>query len=320
MDSISQAVLGAAIGEVLLSKKIGNKGAILGAVIATIPDLDVIILPFISPIERLSMHRGFSHSIVFSILGSIILAFILSKSQWCKEFKYSSIFIFSWLALFTHMLLDTFTAYGTNLFLPFSDRRIGFDSVNIVDPVYTLPLIVGLVYSLYFYKNSPYRSLPSSIALIVSSSYLILTLAIKTHVESIFTQELTQSNIAYDELSSQPVGMASFHWYAVANTPDGMYIGDYNFLNKKKIEFQYFEKNDSLLVGIDSSLVRTMKWFAKDKYSVSKNPDGKIHFYNVQVDMQGIKQLNDHKCPTLGYFTLDKNIDGSYTIGSGRHK
>lgn len=46
MDSITQAVLGAAIGERILGKRIGNKGAVLGAIVATIPDLDVLLLPF----------------------------------------------------------------------------------------------------------------------------------------------------------------------------------------------------------------------------------------------------------------------------------
>jgi inner membrane protein len=73
MDSITQGVLGAAIGEAILGKKIGSKGAIIGAIVATIPDLDVILYLFYSKFEMLSIHRGFSHSIVFSILGTLAL-------------------------------------------------------------------------------------------------------------------------------------------------------------------------------------------------------------------------------------------------------
>ncbi|MGB1248508.1 MAG: metal-dependent hydrolase, partial [Chitinophagales bacterium] len=53
------------------------------------------------------------------------------------------LWLFSFLALFTHVLLDAFTTYGTQLLLPFSDKRISFDSINIVDPVYTIPLLLG---------------------------------------------------------------------------------------------------------------------------------------------------------------------------------
>jgi len=79
MDSITQATLGGAIGEALLGKKIGSKGALLGAIIATIPDLDIVLLPFYSAVERISIHRGFSHSILFSLIGAFIIAFVLSK-------------------------------------------------------------------------------------------------------------------------------------------------------------------------------------------------------------------------------------------------
>jgi inner membrane protein len=59
MDSLTQATLGAAIGEALLGKKIGNKGTILGAIIATIPDFDVALKPFYSNLQSISIHRGY---------------------------------------------------------------------------------------------------------------------------------------------------------------------------------------------------------------------------------------------------------------------
>lgn len=152
MDSITQAALGAAIGEATLGKHIGNKGAVLGAIVATIPDLDVALYLFYDKFEMLSIHRGFSHSVVFSIIGAVSIAYVLQRMKWTKMVSYQKLWIFTWLALFTHMLLDTFTAYGTQLFLPFSDARIGFDSVNVVDPVYTIPLLIGLICSLFVFK------------------------------------------------------------------------------------------------------------------------------------------------------------------------
>ena len=136
MDSITQAVLGAAIGEAVLGKKIGNKGAILGAAVATIPDLDVALYLFYDKFEMLSIHRGYSHSILFSIIGVFLIAYILQRIKWTDTVGYWRRWIFTWLALFTHMLLDAFMAYGTQLFLPFSDKRdrthhpIGFTALK----------------------------------------------------------------------------------------------------------------------------------------------------------------------------------------------
>ena len=82
MDSITPGVLGAAIGEATLGKKVGNKGAIIGAIVATIPDLDIILYLFYSKFETLTIHRGFSHSIVFSIMGALLISYVLSKMKW----------------------------------------------------------------------------------------------------------------------------------------------------------------------------------------------------------------------------------------------
>lgn len=85
MDSITQAALGAAIGEATLGRKLGGKGAIVGATIATLPDLDVILSPFYGQFERISLHRGFSHSIMFTVIAATVLAMLMKKSKWTKE-------------------------------------------------------------------------------------------------------------------------------------------------------------------------------------------------------------------------------------------
>ena len=65
MDSISQLTLGAAVGEVVLGRKVGNKAILWGAIGGTIPDLDVLSAAFMDTIDQLIIHRGFSHSIFF---------------------------------------------------------------------------------------------------------------------------------------------------------------------------------------------------------------------------------------------------------------
>lgn len=319
MDSISQAALGAAIGEVTLGKKIGPRaGAVIGAIVATIPDLDVILLPFLSPLERLSMHRGYSHSIMFSVLGALLIASILSKVRWTKSVSYIRLAVFSWLCLFTHMLLDAFTSYGTLLYLPWSDERVGFDSVNIVDPLYTLPLIIGIIIGFRYTDNKDAMVRSNYIGLGISTLYLLVTLGIKTHVTQKFASTLSTQDIPYQKLLTEPVGMGSVHWYGVAKSESGIYIGDYSYWNDKDISYTYFPSNDTILRDLDTHLVDRIKWFAKDYYHVVQEHDT-ILFYNMQVDMQGITELNDRKAPTRGYFIIVNQPDGSYILGSGRH-
>ncbi|MDB4728225.1 metal-dependent hydrolase [Saprospiraceae bacterium] len=316
MDSLTQGVLGAAIGEAILGEKMGNKGALVGAIVATIPDLDVILYLFYDQFEMLSIHRGFSHSIVFSTLGAFLIAFILSKIKWFYNIKFRIQLLFSWLALFTHILLDTFTAYGTQLLLPFSDVRLGFDSINVVDPIYTVPLIIGLLLSLWINRSKPSRSKFNKWGLIISSVYLIFTLLNKENVKSKFTKQLLNQNIEYSSLLTMPVGIANVNWYGVAKGNDSLYMQKYSIISGFEDTFQAFPINESYLNEIDNDIAEKMRWFAKGFYSVEKEKE-KIRIYNLQVDMRGIVTVENKKAPTIGYFEVtNKNGKTAFSSGS----
>ena len=318
MDSITQAALGAAIGEALLGKRIGGKGAVLGAIIATIPDLDVALLPFYSSLERISIHRGLSHSILFSIVGALAIGYILSRIKWTKRIDAWRLILFSWLALFTHILLDTFTTYGTQLYLPFSDSRVSFDSINIVDPIYTLPLILGLFFSIFVHKNQTNRSRWNYLGLIASTAYLLFTLGNKMRVENSFKSALNKQEINFNKILTVPVGMANINWYGVAKTNTGLYIGKLNNRNEHETTFEYFPSNDNLLNGLDDVLVDRLKWFSQGFYTVAEH-EGKIRLYNMQCDMQGVRTFGDYKAPTAFYFEISPQDGSGYDLTTGMH-
>jgi len=89
MDSITQAALGAAIGEVVLGKKIGSKAMLWGAIAGTLPDLDIIFLPLYNEVQRISIHRGYSHSIMVSLILGTLLAGIFYKWKSKSGVKFS---------------------------------------------------------------------------------------------------------------------------------------------------------------------------------------------------------------------------------------
>jgi len=129
MDSLTQIVLGAACGEAALGKKIGNKALLFGAIGGTIPDLDVFLghLFYGNKIDAFLFHRGFMHSIFFAILGAFLFGWLVYKlydkgKRRGTTTRKDWIWLF-FLSIFTHPLLDCFTGYGTQLFLPFSDYR-----------------------------------------------------------------------------------------------------------------------------------------------------------------------------------------------------
>jgi inner membrane protein len=315
MDSVSQAVLGAAIGEVMLGKKIGGKGALLGAIVATIPDLDVALYLFYSKLDMLSIHRGLSHSILFSVVGAFLIAFILRKISWSKAIAFKTSLLFAWLCLITHMLLDTFTAYGTQLFLPFSNKRLGFDSINVVDPFYTVPLIIGLILSVLIFKSRPSRSTFNRYGLIISSLYLAFTLVNKENVKSEVSDTFSEAKIEYNDLLTMPVGIANLNWYGVAKGQDSLYMVKHELFSDESETIHAFPIHDEYLDEVDPDLAEQMRWFAKGFYTVEK-VDDKIRFYNLQVDMRGVTMDGDTKAPTKGYFEISSE-NGETVLSSG---
>ncbi len=172
-------------------EKTGNKALIIGAAVGTIPDLDVLLTLLFSQLERLSIHRGYSQAIFFCLIAAIILAVLFKKIRWTRELEYVSLWIFSFFGLFTQVILDAFATYGTQLFLPFTNWRVSFDSINIVDPFYTVPLLIGVRFTVLLRNRSTARaSWLNSFGIIISSVYLLFTLANKDYVEQIFKESL----------------------------------------------------------------------------------------------------------------------------------
>ena len=311
MDSITQAALGAAIVEATLGRYIGRKGMLLGAAVATIPDLDIVFYLFYDKFEMLSIHRGFSHSIVFSIIGSILVSAILNRVGFTKKIPFNRLWLFSWLALFTHIILDAFTAYGTQLFLPFSDCRFGLDSINVVDPVYTISLLLGLLGSILFKKKKF-----NTIGMIVSTGYLIGTLAVKGIIDDRLEKDLADQQIEYNDFLTMPVGSASLNWFGLAKDDENLYLKKYSLYKENDIDFHSFKINDRYLNKLSSEQKEEMIWFAKGFYTVEMEDDT-ILIYNLQVDMRGVVKNDSIYAPTKGYFKFLPIEGGGYEFTTG---
>ncbi|NEV92551.1 metal-dependent hydrolase [Psychroflexus sp. YR1-1] len=239
MDSLSQIVLGAAVGEVVLGRKAGNKAMIYGAVAGTIPDLDVIVGNFYSTVTALEIHRGFTHSLVFSLLAAPLFGFLISRIHQQATWKDWSRLMF-W-SLFTHPLLDCFTTWGTQLLWPL-DLRIAFKSVFVIDPLYTLPFLVCLITASRYSRTSVNRQKLNRLGLILSSSYLVFALVMKGVTFKKFEEALQQQGIAYSEIETKPSPFNTILWSANVKTEDAFLIGEYSILDTQPIDFRIYPK------------------------------------------------------------------------------
>ena len=145
MDPISQAFAGATFSQSLTRTNTGQKTAfIAGALSGMAADLDVLVRSGHDPLLFLEFHRQFTHSLIFIPLGALICASILFifLRKWCR---FSRIYLYSLLGYATHGLLDACTSYGTQLLWPFSDMRIAWDIISVIDPLFTVPVMILVI-------------------------------------------------------------------------------------------------------------------------------------------------------------------------------
>lgn len=244
MDSLTQIVLGAAVGEAVLGKKVGNKAMFYGAIAGTIPDLDVLIGGFFDTVTALEMHRGFTHSIVFAVVFGWLFGWLISlydKAATTKE--WAKLMFWGFL---THPILDAHTTWGTQLFWPF-DIRLAFKNIFVIDPLYTIPFLVFLLLAMFKPRGSFKRKRYNNLGLLVSSSYMFLTIVLKGVTYTKFTAALAEQGIVYQEIETKPTPLNAVLWSANIKTETGYLIGYYSLFDTKPISFYTYPKNDYLL-------------------------------------------------------------------------
>lgn len=140
MDPITQGVLGATAGQVFIKSKPNLRAAtVIAALSGMAPDLDVLIRSSEDPLMALEYHRHFTHSLLFIPLGALICTVVLRPFF---RLNFWQAYLAAFAGYATHGLLDACTSYGTQLLLPFSSMRVAWNNISIIDPLFTLPLLI----------------------------------------------------------------------------------------------------------------------------------------------------------------------------------
>lgn len=147
MDPVTQGVLGASLSQSFSrNKKQTAIAGLFGLLSGLAPDLDVFIRSSSDPLLFLEYHRHFTHSLAFIPFGGLLcgtVMYLLLGKRWGVSFLLTC--LYCTLGYATHAVLDACTSYGTQLFWPFSNIRIAWNSMSIIDPIYTVPIIVGVL-------------------------------------------------------------------------------------------------------------------------------------------------------------------------------
>lgn len=290
MDSITQATLGAAVGEAVLGKKAGYKAATWGAVLGIFPDLDVLATPFLDTVNDLYFHRNITHSFVFCIAIAPVFGWIFTKihSQLDVNWKQWANLVF-WVIL-THILIDVPTTYGTQVFQPFSSYLATTDSVFIIDPLFTIPLLIGVISARAFRRSPKTGRYLNYAGLFAGAIYLFWGLGIKAHVHSVFQESFKNQYGYYEQMKTSPNGPTTFLWSGYIVKQDTIYQSIYSLFDESKdLEFQAIPQNSHLIEPYkEDRALEALLWFSGGYYTVNRSPDDDIILYDLRFGRDDI--------------------------------
>ena len=279
MDLITQAALGAVMGELVLGKKLGRPAIGWGALFGVLPDADSILTFFLDTVWYLRIHRGFSHSVLLTLILTFALAKPLAK-RWKKQKvtpQRAGLFVF--LAWGTHILIDCFTAYGTQALWPFSGYPVSFDNIFIIDLVFTIPLIVAVIWGL-FIKGPQWKKgqgvKMTSICLSISCAYIGLSFWAKYAVSSAIKQDLGRRELSYDRKMEAPAPFNILLWRCLVER-DGEIWMTYRsiFDGDEPALWTIFPKDEETLEKwSEHSEVKEIRRFSKDWCLARPTPKG----------------------------------------------
>jgi inner membrane protein len=284
MDSLTQIALGAAVGVAVMGRRTAVwKAALWGGVAGTLPDLDAFV-DHGDAILNMTRHRAETHA-------PLILSLVAPLMAWAVAALHDERALFRrwwlalWLALVTHPLLDTMTVYGTQLLQPFSSHPYGVGSIFIIDPLYTLPLIVGVVAAL---RLKSVRGQRWNLAgLCLSSLYLVWSVAAQQHVTQQAQAALRSEGVVADQLLVTPTPFNTVLWRLVATTPTHYLEGYRSLLDARNapITWTRHERGAGLIQQhAGDPYIAHMAAFTHGLYSVSQDPEND-HLYVTDLRM-----------------------------------
>ncbi len=289
MDPISQAAVGASLSQSFANNKPKQIAAlIIGALAGMAPDLDIFINSDRDPLLFLEYHRQFTHSLIFIPVGSLICAlvfYVITRASWLQnkwpkaKLSFAQIYLFSFLGYATHGLLDACTSYGTLLLWPFSYERISWNVVSIVDPFFTLPVLLFIIIAVY--RGNP---IYARIGFVYAIVFLSLGVVQKNRAEDVMVALAQQRGHHIERVHIKPSFANRHLWKLIYEYDDRYYVDAVKLLwdievfegtSIKKLnvkqDFPWLPENSQLAKDIER-----FRWFSDDFLAVSKYDENLI--------------------------------------------
>ena len=292
MDPVSQGVLGVAAAQAVSRQPWVRRAAFTGLVAGLAPDADVFIHSATDPLLSLQFHRQFTHSLAFIPFGALLVTLVLHPLVGRKTLHYTTTYLFCLAGYATHGLLDACTSYGTQLLWPFSDLRVAWNNISIIDPLFTLPIL--LLAALALCRKSPKMA---RCALIWAGLYLLLGVAQRDRAASVGHDIALSRGHVVERLAAKPTFGNLLVWKIVYES-EGTFFVD---AVRVGLSSQYYRggaidkldaRRDLPWLRADSQQARDVerfRWFSGDYLALSgSNTITDIRYSLVPNEIEGL--------------------------------
>lgn len=299
MDPLTQGVLGTTASQLVSTRKEKLIAALLGFFAGMAADLDVLISSKTDPLLSLEYHRHFTHSLIFIPVGALICAavFYLIIPRLKQKLSFSRTYLFCLAGYATHALLDSCTTYGTQLLWPFSNARIAWNTVSVVDPLYTVPLIILLLFAVF--KRSQKFAVATAVYAV---AYLSLGFVQHHRADSLAQQLAASRGHTPINLGVKPSMANIITWKSVYEFDGSYYVDAIRVLvSHRIIEGSSTEKLD---------LAKHFPWLNQDSQQ-AKDVERFRWFSNNHV---AIDPANENRIIDIRYSLLPNKMTGMWGI------
>ncbi|MBB3264947.1 inner membrane protein [Azospirillum sp. OGB3] len=306
MDTVTQMLLGATVAQAGFCRRLGRRALAVGAGIALIPDLDVAAGWIGGPFANWVHHRGLTHSILFGPVAGPLFGWLVWLWQRRRhgpdspsgdgEARRAWIWL-AILALMTHPVIDVFTSYGTQWLYPLTTTRFAINAMPIIDPIYSLILVVALVTGVALRKRAALAQDIAGAALILVSAYTLGGWAINDRVEAIARAQIAGTAEVTAKVTAYPTLFQPVLRRVVAETPDAVLVGFHSVLSDGGIHWERFERGRSPAIEAVAATpeAEVFRWFSMDNLIWREQPleDGRrlVQALDHRYGMPGVSSL-----------------------------
>ena len=317
MDSLTHIALGACMGEAFAGRTVGRKAMLWGIFAQSIPDIDFIASSWLNMPDSLLAHRGFTHSILFGAIITLIMASLANHWHRPHNIRFIRWVFFFAATIGFHIFIDTFNNYGVGLLEPFYHSRISFNTVYVADPFFSIAPGIALVMLLLLKQRNKKRQFWWKFGLSISCLYLCYCVFNKAIIDHDVKKIFAQQKIPYTRYFTTPAPLQNWLWFVVAGNDSGYYVGYRSVFDRTNtMQLTYFPRNTSFIDSLATKKdAEKLIHFSRQFYTIEKRGDTVV-FNDLRFGQ--VVGWQDPKEEFAFHYYLSPDINNNLVVQRGR--